>query len=204
MGKENVITTKTICNGLITFSFHIESLHEIRCYLYMNGAITRFHPKDAINIFSELFDNNQCIQSKEFVEMIERFETNVVDKRFDAFYDAMSPNLDRQTSLNKNDLDLNEPETQTCAFPNALKDGYLLKEERKYYFVLDNNGNLTYYQHKYSLKPLDTINMKQCIKFQSFDELGIKIFTKLRVWRITCYTEKERNEWLEQFGILKD
>eukprot|EP01084_Bolivina_argentea_P251435 421698_1 len=51
------ITSQTTCNGtLMTFSFHVESMDEIRCYMYWNGQIARFLPEDAINVLSRVFD----------------------------------------------------------------------------------------------------------------------------------------------------
>ena len=213
--KKNIITTKTVCNGLMTFSFHIESVHEIRCYMYMNGAMTRFHPRDAINLFSEFFDNSKCAQNKQFEELIAKLEANIVDWRFDAFYEAISPCLESKSFANNNDLDLDERACGACAFLNALKEGYMQKEDksarmwRKWYFVLDAKGYLSYYRHKYSSDTLETINMRQCIKFKSFDgddaldwKFGIKIYTKQREWNIACCTNKERREWLGHFTIV--
>ena len=56
--------------NLLTFSFHIESIIETRCYLYWSLASFRFYPQDIINILPEIFDkqymenkNMQFIQS---------------------------------------------------------------------------------------------------------------------------------------------
>ena len=92
-GKGDKSTTLTGCsktNGqLLTFSFHIESLDEIKCYLYFNGCISRFYGQDIMEIFPNIFDmeyeNNLSFVKNDKTKEIAK---NIVlsDLHFETFY----------------------------------------------------------------------------------------------------------------------
>ena len=44
--------------GALTFSFHVKSKTEIRCYLYHNGGVMRFMPRDIVDVLPLLFDED--------------------------------------------------------------------------------------------------------------------------------------------------
>eukprot|EP01083_Nonionella_stella_P304272 1056603_1 len=53
----STITSKNHCNErLLTFSFHIESTEEIRCYLWWKGCCLRFMPRDILHVLPLMFD----------------------------------------------------------------------------------------------------------------------------------------------------
>eukprot|EP01083_Nonionella_stella_P021940 60706_1 len=53
----STITSKNHCNErLLTFSFHIESTEEIRCYLWWKGCCLRFMPRDIVEVLPLMFD----------------------------------------------------------------------------------------------------------------------------------------------------
>lgn len=74
---------------LLTFSFHVESLDEIKCYLYYNGCISRFYPQDIIEIFPNLFDmeydNNQSFINSDKIKEIAK-KIVLSDLHFETFY----------------------------------------------------------------------------------------------------------------------
>merc|ERR1712228_889473 len=86
-----VITSRSHCNsGIMTLSFHVESVDEIRCYLYMNGQSLRFQPEDIILVLSKFFDptfgsNANWTENDEAQELIDRMNVLLRDAHFDAF-----------------------------------------------------------------------------------------------------------------------
>eukprot|EP01084_Bolivina_argentea_P217346 369032_1 len=65
---QQTVTSSSKCDGtMLVLSFHVESVEEIRCYLHMNGQVSRFLPQDMINVLPHFFDENYG-QHKGFVE----------------------------------------------------------------------------------------------------------------------------------------
>eukprot|EP01084_Bolivina_argentea_P294264 506268_1 len=100
--QKDTITTNSICNNLITFSYHIESWNEMRCYLFHNQQMSRFYTEDIINVLPSLFDedsfNNYAFTySDQLKNILENIE--IIDNRFELFNDQM-----------------NREKTKTCRF----------------------------------------------------------------------------------------
>mmetsp|Transcript_31106 Transcript_31106/g.27379 ORF Transcript_31106/g.27379 Transcript_31106/m.27379 type:complete len:536 (-) Transcript_31106:14-1621(-) len=76
---------------LITFSFHIESLDEIKCYLFYNGCVSRFYGQDIMEIFPNIFDmeyeDNMKFTKNDNEKTIEIAKNIVLsDLHFETFY----------------------------------------------------------------------------------------------------------------------
>eukprot|EP01084_Bolivina_argentea_P302887 522879_1 len=54
---KNISVTDECNDRLLTFSFEIRSLNEVRCRLFWNARMTRFYPKDVLNTLPNLFTN---------------------------------------------------------------------------------------------------------------------------------------------------
>eukprot|EP00486_Rosalina_sp_Unknown_P005103 CAMPEP_0201570448 /NCGR_PEP_ID=MMETSP0190_2-20130828/12727_1 /ASSEMBLY_ACC=CAM_ASM_000263 /TAXON_ID=37353 /ORGANISM="Rosalina sp." /LENGTH=564 /DNA_ID=CAMNT_0047994011 /DNA_START=35 /DNA_END=1726 /DNA_ORIENTATION=+ len=86
------ITSSTPCKGAImVLSFHVEADNLIRCYMYLNGQISRFMPDDIIKVLPRFFDkkfgnNAKFPKSKIAQELVERMKPQLRDIKFEAFY----------------------------------------------------------------------------------------------------------------------
>merc|ERR1712228_18554 len=100
--KANIGTTSHCKGGLLTLSFIAKEEGAIRCYLYYNGQMTRFMPKDIKVVFPKLFNMerktifgrknqqfmnkaNETTKKKLIDETIDRMNKVLKDKYFDAF-----------------------------------------------------------------------------------------------------------------------
>ena len=88
--NRNIGTAFRADGTLLTLSFHVHSADIIKIYLYFNGQIIRFFPKDTKLIFTKLFnmdygDNKNFVKSEEFVEMVKEIKGTVIDKQFEAW-----------------------------------------------------------------------------------------------------------------------
>merc|ERR1712187_556747 len=80
--------------GLLTISFHVHSMNEIKCYLNYCGQLIRVWPKDIMKILERIVDTN-VHQNKIFLDRQEDKETmqkrikymedNIKDIQFDLF-----------------------------------------------------------------------------------------------------------------------
>jgi len=93
---KSIITSQCPCQGgRMTLSFHVESVDEIRCYLFLNGQSLRFMPEDIILVLPIFFDpkvaigatvpNEKWKESKEAKELIELMKPKLRDVHFSAF-----------------------------------------------------------------------------------------------------------------------
>merc|ERR1712129_228895 len=54
--KITALNTGSTCDGkMLTFSFHAEAEDNIRCYMYSNGQMMRFMPKDILTVLPRFF-----------------------------------------------------------------------------------------------------------------------------------------------------
>eukprot|EP01084_Bolivina_argentea_P120587 213768_1 len=88
------ITSSNSCKGaLLILSFHVLSSDEIKCYMYLNGTVTRFFPSDIINVLPlyfdpEMYKNKEFVKSQKQVnEIIEEMKSKLRDYRFESFYE---------------------------------------------------------------------------------------------------------------------
>merc|ERR1712130_789526 len=86
------ITSMSACNGaMMTLSFHVEAIDEIRCYLYMNGQAMRFMPEDIVKVLPKFFDPQfrdnfkWTPHNKEAQKLIARMNGKLKDSKFEAF-----------------------------------------------------------------------------------------------------------------------
>ena len=56
MTASNIGSSTHCQSSLLTMSFHVKSMDEIKCYLYWNGQITRFWPDNIRTVFPEIFN----------------------------------------------------------------------------------------------------------------------------------------------------
>eukprot|EP01083_Nonionella_stella_P178083 628026_1 len=78
--------------GTLTFSFHVKEGNIIKCYLFWNGAMTRFMPEDIKTVLPALFNpKKQCKHNNEeeyyLDELIKDLKEKLVDEQFYAFMD---------------------------------------------------------------------------------------------------------------------
>eukprot|EP01084_Bolivina_argentea_P107932 192919_1 len=89
--KSNIDSGSHCKAGLLTISFHVKSKDEVKMYLYFNGQMIRFMPKDIKIILPLLFnmeygDNNGFIKNTEEVNPIIKNISKVIkDEYFNAF-----------------------------------------------------------------------------------------------------------------------
>merc|ERR1712129_248994 len=67
----STITSQSKCKGaIISMSFHVLSVDEVRMYLHINGQTIRFFPNDIIDVLPLFFDDTftklASISNKEF------------------------------------------------------------------------------------------------------------------------------------------
>ena len=85
LGKALTATTA----GTMTFSFHVEFEDEIRCYMFVNGGMMRFLPRDIIDVMPIFFDkthkNAEWATSEEAAELVQAMTHQLTDLRFQTF-----------------------------------------------------------------------------------------------------------------------
>ena len=90
IGKTKIVTAKdNVCGQLLTFSFHVNDVNEIKCYIIWNGQMMRFHGdyirKVLPSLFTESDDNNAFLKSKLVEEIESKFDKYIVDQQLDNF-----------------------------------------------------------------------------------------------------------------------
>lgn len=98
--KKRVLTmgnvhTKNMPNDLLTLSFQVIRANEIRCYLFWNGSMIRFMPKDLRTIAIKMFnmdwnkgENRKFInESQDLKKIIKSMEGVIRDDLFTSFCD---------------------------------------------------------------------------------------------------------------------
>lgn len=91
--SENVFIQNKKLSNLMVFSFHVTAGDEIRCYLYLGGAMTRFMPQDIYGMCQNLFDmkafeNQKFVDDKKTKETIDKL--CIPDARFEKFRQYVS------------------------------------------------------------------------------------------------------------------
>eukprot|EP01084_Bolivina_argentea_P107933 192921_1 len=100
--KSNIDSGSHCKAGLLTISFHVKSKDEVKMYLYFNGQMIRFMPKD-IKIILPLLFNMEYGDNKGFLkrflankegedEMIKYMSDFVKDKHFDTWIELQTFN----------------------------------------------------------------------------------------------------------------
>lgn len=89
----STITNSTRNEGLLTFSFHVQSIDEIRCYFWWKGNVIRFLPKDILNILPLLFqtsykNNDQFLKNKNINDLVDQIEFK--DVYFNKWYNHIT------------------------------------------------------------------------------------------------------------------
>jgi len=105
--------------------------------------------------------------------------------------------------------DEDEDYVQISAPQNAiLKRGYLKKEGKlfkswkKRYFILENNGVVSYYpSHHEVAKPIHQFSIANA-KIMSSSKIkhALIVITPLRNWKLICSNDAQRNEWMAAFA----
>jgi len=76
----------TKCPEMMTLSFHVESVDEIRCYLYLHGGVIRFIPEDIQLILPRFFDMEFGNNAQWVEDMKDKKWFNPIrDEKFGAF-----------------------------------------------------------------------------------------------------------------------
>ena len=80
----------------MTFSFHVLSSGEIKCYLLWQGQCHRFYMQDIITLLPEIFiknNENQHFAASDYAKRLvnNMTENNLIsDKKFEQFYRAFN------------------------------------------------------------------------------------------------------------------
>merc|ERR1712130_424849 len=112
---------------------------------------------------------------------------------------------DTNSSDNDNDND-DMPELNVQqSDDNVLKKGYIekqgkyVKSWKKRWFVLKNNGTMSYYHDKNETHPIGTFSCKNLTKLsnKSWNKktFGLKVYTPHRNWKLLLLCNNERKEW---------
>jgi len=72
----------------ITLSFHVLSVEQIKCYLYINGCGMRFAKEDLKNVLPLYFENGMRETSKIRTALNEVWTLELKDPKFEAWYKA--------------------------------------------------------------------------------------------------------------------
>eukprot|EP01084_Bolivina_argentea_P279595 478008_1 len=107
MDSNECITMKSHCNGgLLTFSFLVNTMNQITCYLGCNGKMIRFFPKDVLDILPHLFDSDirDTFVCNKDVELITERMQILQDLQFELFYRKIYADAKDQWSIKSDDL----------------------------------------------------------------------------------------------------
>lgn len=85
------VNTEVPCKGaFMVLSFHVASADEMRAYLYVNGQMIRFLPRDCKEYLPQFFkqteENKAYASSDDIDELIKNMEEKLIDRRFTAWY----------------------------------------------------------------------------------------------------------------------
>lgn len=89
----STLTNSCTNDGILTFNFHVQSIDEIRCYLWFKGSCIRFFPEDIINILPLIFDlkyqkNQQFATHQKIKDLVKQIQ--FTDKYFDEWYKGIT------------------------------------------------------------------------------------------------------------------
>jgi len=86
------------------------------------------------------------------------------------------------------------------------KEGKMIKSWRKRWFVLQNNGVMSYYHNELESQPIARVNCKNLTKLlhkswskSNKKRYGIKVYTPHRNWKFLCVNNDQREEWMRAF-----
>ena len=81
---------------LVTFSYHVASADDIKCYLLWQGSSQRFYPQDIVEVLPQLFvhDDRDTFGNKEYAKSMEikrlASKMKIVDLKFEEFYRSIN------------------------------------------------------------------------------------------------------------------
>ena len=93
--NDKTITATDSINGeLLTFSFHIEQIDEMKCYIIWNGQMSRFHGDFIRTLLPLLFvgsdnETKKFINSKQTQKFVKTFDEMIIDAKFERFYKSL-------------------------------------------------------------------------------------------------------------------
>merc|ERR1712113_349572 len=86
------------------------------------------------------------------------------------------------------------------------KEGKMIKSWRRRWFVLQNNGIMSYYHDEHEENPIARFNCKDLTKLlnkswskSNKKRYGIKVYTPHRNWKFLCANNDQRAEWIQSF-----
>merc|ERR1712176_973143 len=95
MQNKNITTSFHCCGSLLTLSIMAREVDVVQCFLYYNGQMTRFMPKDVKVMFPQMFNmrwnargkdvksgNETFVEGKEIDALIAQMEKYTRDKNF--------------------------------------------------------------------------------------------------------------------------
>ena len=88
----SITSAEAIGGSLLTFSFNVESVDEIKCYMYWSGQTQRFYPQDIKQILPYMFvDCDDFLNDPEGANTLIR-GTKMNDRKFEQFYNEIKFN----------------------------------------------------------------------------------------------------------------
>ena len=94
LSKQNINSGFGAKGALLCLSFHVLASDQIKCYMYLNGQVSRFMADDIIQVLPRYFvendENKKWIKSTQARDLVNRVKKRLVDKKFDAFLNEYS------------------------------------------------------------------------------------------------------------------
>jgi len=86
------------------------------------------------------------------------------------------------------------------------KEGKMIKSWKRRWFVLQNNGIMSYYHDNHEENPIARFNCKDLTKLlnkswskSNKKRYGIKVYTPHRNWKFLCANNDQRADWIKAF-----
>ena len=109
-----------------------------------------------------------------------------------------------QTNINKDKKKLNMDAIAKQGY--MMKEGKMWRSWKKRWFVLQNNGIMSYYHNEQESNPIARFNCKENTKLlnkswgtSNKKRYGIKLYTPHRNWKFFTQNNDERQEWIKAF-----
>ena len=87
--EKSINPTEAHKGKLMTFSFHIIDIDQIKCYLLWNGSVLRFYPKDIIDVFKFVFIKKKFKEFEKIKQNQIIKDIFVTDTRFKYFHRSL-------------------------------------------------------------------------------------------------------------------
>jgi len=89
------------------------------------------------------------------------------------------------------------------------KEGKMFRTWRKRWFVLDDQGNVTYYDNRGDKEQIGSFNIKDLkqtsrVSFGKNRPFGLQVETGDRVWKFVCDEEAELVDWIHALNFVKN